>query len=250
MYAKDFESQWLDYGRQWAQAQTVQGSWGTRAGDELEEDGDYADLQQQWQDEMERSEKENNVAKDREREWKNRLLRQREASRLAEEAQRAAERMKMRSARQQEKDQWAKFEHEAFKVLDKEKQKSRFRPHTFDDRLAEMERKWQEFELRFSLQHAAIIGSPAGQLAPAHPLANLRISFMDIPWPAATLNLHDVFKNLAPEERKRVYRKLVLRWHPDKFQQNFGHHLNPQQRDKIMDKVTGVSATINGLRKL
>ena len=48
-------------------------------------------------------------------------------------------------------------------------------------------------------------------------------------------------KNAAPDATKRAYRKLILRFHPDRFSR---FTLHERDRDKIMAKCVAVSAAI------
>lgn len=43
------------------------------------------------------------------------------------------------------------------------------------------------------------------------------------------------------------FKKLRVRWHPDRFAAKFGSRLAPEEKEAIMTKVTQVSAQINEL---
>ena len=68
----------------------------------------------------------------------------------------------------------------------------------------------------------------------------------DVPWPtldAATFGLDE--RHTSVSERKAAFRVASLRWHPDRFVQNFGGVLADADREEIMGRVTEVSQTIN-----
>lgn len=46
-------------------------------------------------------------------------------------------------------------------------------------------------------------------------------------------------------KRKKVYRQLVLRWHPDKFESKFGNKTKESDKTKIMEQVQAISQSIN-----
>ena len=74
------------------------------------------------------------------------------------------------------------------------------------------------------------------------------IGAADVPWPAldaATFGLDERHSSVA--ERKQAFRVASLRWHPDRFQQNYGALLADGEREAIMARVTEVSQTINEL---
>lgn len=68
------------------------------------------------------------------------------------------------------------------------------------------------------------------------------IRLNDIPFPSMTTLT-------AQARNKETYKKLALRWHPDKFLQNFGTRLCKSQHDGIMDKVKETFQAINGARE-
>jgi len=81
--------------------------------------------------------------------------------------------------------------------------------------------------------------------------ASSSVSFSDIPWPP--LGSKNVIQWAATQAggrvdastRKRVYRQLVLRWHPDKFEAKFGSKVNAGEKNRILEKVQEISQGIN-----
>ncbi|KAK3272547.1 hypothetical protein CYMTET_19167 [Cymbomonas tetramitiformis] len=71
----------------------------------------------------------------------------------------------------------------------------------------------------------------------------------DVPWPPcadlrsilssafATLPLAENVMSPDKDARKQIYRKWLLRWHPDKFQARFGARLEPSHRDAVLERV-------------
>lgn len=75
-----------------------------------------------------------------------------------------------------------------------------------------------------------------------------RIRYADVPWPAldaATLGMDARYA--GARERKAAYRAASLRWHPDKFVQSFGSRLVPEEREKILKRVTEVAQAVNSI---
>jgi len=50
-------------------------------------------------------------------------------------------------------------------------------------------------------------------------------------------------------EREKKFKKLVMRWHPDKFQQKYGKKLDPKTKDKILEKVKEVFQLVSDARE-
>ncbi|ESP00873.1 hypothetical protein LOTGIDRAFT_172971 [Lottia gigantea] len=79
------------------------------------------------------------------------------------------------------------------------------------------------------------------------------IRFCDVPWPF-TSKLSEIFELLfcdLPDKNSDMYRKYLrdqqIRWHPDKFKQNFGEFLHEHDREKILQRVTEISQSLNQL---
>eukprot|EP00241_Pyramimonas_parkeae_P023169 CAMPEP_0114282754 /NCGR_PEP_ID=MMETSP0059-20121206/3727_1 /TAXON_ID=36894 /ORGANISM="Pyramimonas parkeae, Strain CCMP726" /LENGTH=283 /DNA_ID=CAMNT_0001403417 /DNA_START=96 /DNA_END=947 /DNA_ORIENTATION=- len=63
-------------------------------------------------------------------------------------------------------------------------------------------------------------------------------------------NLHRWFGNVLLDDRKVLTRRLMLRWHPDRFMQKFGHKLSAESLTEtsevgILAQVTKISQTLN-----
>eukprot|EP01103_Thecamoeba_quadrilineata_P019450 TRINITY_DN7888_c0_g1_i1.p2 TRINITY_DN7888_c0_g1~~TRINITY_DN7888_c0_g1_i1.p2 ORF type:complete len:409 (-),score=104.34 TRINITY_DN7888_c0_g1_i1:1628-2854(-) len=87
------------------------------------------------------------------------------------------------------------------------------------------------------------------------------LRFADVPWPDRLMPLHPQNGNseegdfdeelfmvadlIEPQAQKKVLKLAQLRWHPDKFEQCFGHMLHPDHKQKILIRVTAVSKFLN-----
>ena len=47
---------------------------------------------------------------------------------------------------------------------------------------------------------------------------------------------------------KKAFQTLAMRWHPDKFMNNYGKKINPNEKDHILEKVTEIFCMINSAR--
>src|SRR4051812_16918438 len=45
-------------------------------------------------------------------------------------------------------------------------------------------------------------------------------------------------------EKKKALRELFLRWHPDKFQQRYGHLFHDADKESIMEHVTRITQQV------
>ena len=71
------------------------------------------------------------------------------------------------------------------------------------------------------------------------------ISYTSVPWPDVDrpndlLQLRLAGGPGGDLEVQSILRPLTLQWHPDKFQQRFGGALRPDDRDRIMNRVTAI----------
>eukprot|EP00239_Pterosperma_sp_CCMP1384_P011659 CAMPEP_0197868214 /NCGR_PEP_ID=MMETSP1438-20131217/45165_1 /TAXON_ID=1461541 /ORGANISM="Pterosperma sp., Strain CCMP1384" /LENGTH=416 /DNA_ID=CAMNT_0043486905 /DNA_START=10 /DNA_END=1261 /DNA_ORIENTATION=+ len=76
------------------------------------------------------------------------------------------------------------------------------------------------------------------------------IAMINIPFLAADLlrqeNRNTFFGyGLSRQERKACLRRLVIRWHPDKFLQKFGKQITEDDKENIIDRVTTMSQALN-----
>ena len=80
------------------------------------------------------------------------------------------------------------------------------------------------------------------------------VTYEQVPWIGsdAELQLADIGLDgtATAEVLKKVLRTATLRWHPDKFQQQFGPLLHPDHAERILERVTTVASGINRLRKV
>ena len=122
--------------------------------------------------------------------------------------------------------------------------------------LAEQERRWE------ALDAAACAAGPGGDATPAEqPL----LCYASIPWPSqggaayllalAELELggkpgpgQEPPSAAGPGRRRalrRAYARACLRWHPDKFQQQWGRALAPGDSERVQARVQAVAQGIN-----
>jgi hypothetical protein len=72
-----------------------------------------------------------------------------------------------------------------------------------------------------------------------------------VPWPVldhgkwALLGLKSEVDFKDDKARKDGYKKLISRWHPDKFEAVFGSSLSADEKDAILEKVKEVAQQIN-----
>lgn len=48
-------------------------------------------------------------------------------------------------------------------------------------------------------------------------------------------------------EQRKVLRRELVRWHPDKFVAKFGRWLIPGEKERILQRVNGISQVLNAL---
>ena len=75
------------------------------------------------------------------------------------------------------------------------------------------------------------------------------LRYKDIPWPPTTSKLLSAAAGRGPDltsaEVKAAYRKFMLRWHPDKFAAKVVPRVTPEDRERVMQRVTSISKAIN-----
>ena len=71
----------------------------------------------------------------------------------------------------------------------------------------------------------------------------------DIPWPLPN-NLVFMTPRDDQNAKKKKVMRAIQRWHPDKFTQNFGACIYEAEREQIMTRVRGVSASVIELRQV
>jgi len=57
--------------------------------------------------------------------------------------------------------------------------------------------------------------------------------------------LFTVAEIVEGSDQKKILKIAQLRWHPDKFEQSFGGHLHPEDKQLILFRVTAVSKFLN-----
>lgn len=81
--------------------------------------------------------------------------------------------------------------------------------------------------------------------------ASALISFEQIPWlPIESEELLCEALGIArhssdADARKKAHRAASMRWHPDRFAQQFGPRLREEDYERIMQRVTAMSQAIN-----
>jgi NF-kappa-B inhibitor-like protein 1 len=80
---------------------------------------------------------------------------------------------------------------------------------------------------------------------------NLCLSFTDVPFPVKEGKEGDlarvVFHHTPLSEHKKLLRKEVLRWHPDKFLQKWGARLQGPDHRRILARVNEISQALHQL---
>ncbi|KAK3262387.1 hypothetical protein CYMTET_28750 [Cymbomonas tetramitiformis] len=81
------------------------------------------------------------------------------------------------------------------------------------------------------------------------------IRYEEIPWPidpnemlrklVAIGTADDPAKSNFDEVAKKTYRKLTLRWHPDKWDAKYGKRIKEEDRERILQQVKTVSQALN-----
>ena len=61
--------------------------------------------------------------------------------------------------------------------------------------------------------------------------------------------INNTFGANAKAESKKAWQRLMMRWHPDKFNQKFGARLHENEKDKILERVKEVSQNVQALRR-
>ena len=80
------------------------------------------------------------------------------------------------------------------------------------------------------------------------------LKFSDIPWPKNSKNVDSMIQVLMcdvnqsnRQDFKKFLRTQQLIWHPDKFMQKFGQRLVPEDKEKILERVTALSQALNAI---
>ena len=108
---------------------------------------------------------------------------------------------------------------------------------------AKRERRWSKFDERWESLDASSATS------------RLPLTYNDIPWPPKMAKLLErkVFEQEKHHQhqgtsisKKKVYRELILRWHPDKFMQKYGKRVRAGgDEDRIKERVDAVAKALS-----
>ena len=108
---------------------------------------------------------------------------------------------------------------------------------------AKRERRWSKFDQRWESLDASSATS------------RLPLTYNDIPWPPKMAKLLE--RKVSEQEKqhqhqgtsiskKKVYRELILRWHPDKFRQKDGKRVRAGgDEDRIKERVDAVAKALS-----
>ena len=79
------------------------------------------------------------------------------------------------------------------------------------------------------------------------------LGYCDIPWPSLDSERLDDIQVLfggmdkTESDFKKYLRDQQIRWHPDKFLQRFGDYLMVEDKERILERVTRLSQSLNKL---
>ena len=75
------------------------------------------------------------------------------------------------------------------------------------------------------------------------------IRFDDIPWPSKD-NVLGILPEHDPSEKKRRFREMTKRWHPDRFQMRFRAKLCSKDKQRILERVQEISKLVNHAKSI
>merc|ERR1712205_73539 len=108
---------------------------------------------------------------------------------------------------------------------------------------AKRERRWSKFDQRWE------------SLDASSSTSRLPLTYNDIPWPPKMAKLLE--RKASEQEKhhqhqgtsiskKKVYRELILRWHPDKFMQKYGKRVRAGgDEDRIKERVDAIAKSLS-----
>ena len=101
-------------------------------------------------------------------------------------------------------------------------------------RAAEKARRWANHEAKWD----ALLTSSATSAEP--------IGYDDIPWPPSTRRLLAWSAKGCDDAAgtRATYRRLLLRWHPDKFSARFAHRLADEDKERVLERVTAIAQAV------
>ena len=108
-------------------------------------------------------------------------------------------------------------------------------------RVASAKERWAAHEARWATLEADPPGG-GGDAGSAGPLR-----YDDVPWPPKmTAMLRAACGDGGEGERKAAYRRLIRRWHPDKFGARFGERVRAGGEEaRVMERVNAVARALN-----
>ena len=75
---------------------------------------------------------------------------------------------------------------------------------------------------------------------------SLKIHFESIPFPPCDSDVLEFLIVLNSEmDDRSAYLMACRRWHPDKFMQNFGQYINPEEHERVRGRLTAIAQAIN-----
>ena len=75
------------------------------------------------------------------------------------------------------------------------------------------------------------------------------IRFDDVPWPSKD-NILGILPEDDASEKKRRFREMTKRWHPDRFQMRFRSKLYPKDKERILERVQEISKLVNHAKSI
>ena len=105
---------------------------------------------------------------------------------------------------------------------------------------AKRERRWSKFDQRWE------------SLDASSSTSRLPLTYNDIPWPPKMAKLLE--RKISERQdasdatvlKKKVYRELIMRWHPDKFMQKYGKRVRAGgDEDRIKERVDAIAKALS-----
>ena len=105
---------------------------------------------------------------------------------------------------------------------------------------AKRERRWSKFDQRWE------------SLDASSSTSRLPLTYNDIPWPPKMAKLLE--RKISERQdasdatvlKKKVYRELIMRWHPDKFMQKYGKRVRAGgDEDRIKERVDAIAKSLS-----
>ena len=105
---------------------------------------------------------------------------------------------------------------------------------------AKRERRWSKFDQRWE------------SLDASSSTSRLPLTYNDIPWPPKMAKLLESKISERQDAsdatvlKKKVYRELIMRWHPDKFMQKYGKRVRAGgDEDRIKERVDAIAKSLS-----